>query len=34
MNCASCGSANREGRRFCGKCGAVITRYGGTIEPA
>ncbi len=24
MNCASCGSANREGRRFCGRCGASL----------
>ncbi len=24
MNCASCGSPNREGRRFCGRCGASL----------
>ena len=24
MNCAECGSANREGRRFCGGCGAAL----------
>jgi len=26
MNCASCGSVNREGRRFCGKCGAPLAK--------
>jgi hypothetical protein len=26
MNCASCGSANREGRRFCGQCGAALAK--------
>jgi class 3 adenylate cyclase len=26
MNCASCGSLNREGRRFCGKCGAPLAK--------
>ena len=24
MDCAECGSANREGRRFCGGCGAAL----------
>ena len=24
MNCQSCGSDNRDGRRFCAKCGAAL----------
>ena len=24
MNCQSCGSGNRDGRRFCSKCGAAL----------
>src|SRR5687767_14801010 len=25
MNCAACGHANPEGKRFCGECGAPLT---------
>jgi class 3 adenylate cyclase/tetratricopeptide (TPR) repeat protein len=30
MNCTSCGSANREGQRFCGMCGAPLARVCAT----
>ncbi|HEY8754843.1 MAG TPA: adenylate/guanylate cyclase domain-containing protein [Candidatus Dormibacteraeota bacterium] len=29
MNCPSCGSPNREGRRFCGSCGAPLAQLCG-----
>ena len=38
MRCAKCGSDNREGRKFCGECGAVLApkcpRYGASNEPS
>jgi class 3 adenylate cyclase len=34
MNCASCGSPNREGRRFCGKCGAPLAKQCGSCGAA
>jgi hypothetical protein len=38
MRCAKCGSDNREGRKFCAKCGAALARQcprcGTSNEPA
>src|SRR5215472_1771762 len=37
MRCAKCGSDNREGRKFCGKCGGPLARLcrkcGASNEP-
>jgi class 3 adenylate cyclase len=37
MRCAKCGSDNREGRKFCGECGASLAakcpKCGGINEP-
>jgi class 3 adenylate cyclase/tetratricopeptide (TPR) repeat protein len=37
MRCAKCGSDNRDGRKFCAKCGAVLARScprcGASNEP-
>ena len=29
MECPSCGSANQDGNRFCGNCGAPLPPYCG-----
>ena len=29
MKCPSCGSANQDGNRFCGNCGAPLPQYCG-----
>src|SRR6266446_3380659 len=29
MECPSCGSANQDGNRFCGNCGAPLPQYCG-----
>jgi uncharacterized membrane protein YvbJ len=38
MQCRACGEDNREGRRFCGQCGAELTlgcpACGAANEPA
>jgi class 3 adenylate cyclase len=34
MTCASCGALNREGRRFCGKCGAPLAALCGSCGAA
>jgi class 3 adenylate cyclase len=34
MNCGSCGHENREGRRFCGKCGADLSAASHSAAPA
>jgi class 3 adenylate cyclase len=38
MRCAKCGSDNREGRKFCGECGAALAskcpRCGASNEPS
>ncbi|WP_052763780.1 adenylate/guanylate cyclase domain-containing protein [Microvirga massiliensis] len=34
MDCPSCGSANPEGKKFCGDCGAALTLAGGAQESA
>jgi class 3 adenylate cyclase len=37
MVCAACGSENREGRKFCSRCGALLAQAcptcGGANEP-
>lgn len=34
MNCPSCGSPNREGRRFCGRCGSPLATLCGSCGAA
>jgi hypothetical protein len=33
MRCSSCGSGNREGRKFCAGCGVVEETGAKTYEP-
>jgi class 3 adenylate cyclase len=33
LTCASCGTANAPGVKFCGECGAALSAQPRTVEP-